>query len=104
MEQKKVCRRNIGVIAKIEGTGSIAVNPLTDQVYIQMAESVPMKRLGLPEEIAKAVAFLAIDATFHDGGRVSVRRRMVSTLKRGLSGRASWHRKRSSMTRLPVRN
>jgi NAD(P)-dependent dehydrogenase (short-subunit alcohol dehydrogenase family) len=35
-----------------------------DQVYIQMAESVPMKRLGTPDEIAKAVAFLAIDATF----------------------------------------
>jgi NAD(P)-dependent dehydrogenase (short-subunit alcohol dehydrogenase family) len=38
-----------------------------DQVYIQMAQSVPMKRLGLPEELAKAVAFLAIDATFTTG-------------------------------------
>jgi hypothetical protein len=43
--------------AKIERTGSIAVKPPTDQVYIQIAESVPMKRLGLSEEIAKAVAF-----------------------------------------------
>ena len=38
-----------------------------DQVYLQMAESVPMKRLGQPEEIAKAVAFLAIDATYTTG-------------------------------------
>jgi len=38
-----------------------------DQVYLQMKESVPMKRLGQPEEVAKAVAFLAIDATFSTG-------------------------------------
>lgn len=38
-----------------------------DQVYVQMAQSVPMKRLGLPEELAKAVAFLAIDATYTTG-------------------------------------
>ncbi len=38
-----------------------------DQVYVQMTQSVPMKRLGLPEELAKAVAFLAIDATYTTG-------------------------------------
>jgi NAD(P)-dependent dehydrogenase (short-subunit alcohol dehydrogenase family) len=38
-----------------------------DQVYVQMAQSVPMKRLGKPEELAKAVAFLAIDATYTTG-------------------------------------
>jgi len=43
-----------------------------DQVYVQMAESVPMKRLGTPEEIAKAVAFLAIDATFTTGFEIPV--------------------------------
>ena len=43
-----------------------------DQVYLQMAESVPMKRLGQPEEIAKAVAFLAIDATFTTGAELPV--------------------------------
>ena len=43
-----------------------------DQVYIQMAASVPMKRLGTPEEIAKAVAFLAIDATFTTGAEIPV--------------------------------
>ena len=43
-----------------------------DQIYIQMAESVPMKRLGQPEEIAKAVAYLAIDATFTTGAELPV--------------------------------
>ena len=43
-----------------------------DQVYVQMAESVPMKRLGQPEEIAKAVAYLAIDATFTTGAEIPV--------------------------------
>ncbi len=43
-----------------------------DQVYVQMAESVPMKRLGQPEEIAKAVAFLAIDATYTTGAELPV--------------------------------
>jgi NAD(P)-dependent dehydrogenase (short-subunit alcohol dehydrogenase family) len=38
-----------------------------DQVYFQMAQAVPMKRMGQPEEIAKAVAFLAIDATYTTG-------------------------------------
>ena len=43
-----------------------------DQVYVQMAQSVPMKRLGQPEEIAKAVAFLAIDATYTTGIEIPV--------------------------------
>lgn len=43
-----------------------------DQVYVQMAETVPMKRLGQPEEIARAVAFLAIDATFTTGAEIPV--------------------------------
>jgi NAD(P)-dependent dehydrogenase (short-subunit alcohol dehydrogenase family) len=43
-----------------------------DQVYLQMKESVPMKRVGQPEEIAKAVAFLAIDATFTTGAELPV--------------------------------
>jgi len=44
----------------------------TEQVYLQMAESAPMKRLGRPEEIAKAVAFLAFDATFTTGAELPV--------------------------------
>ena len=43
-----------------------------DQVYVQMAQSVPMKRLGQPEELAKAVAFLAIDATYTTGTEIPV--------------------------------
>ncbi|WP_158944366.1 SDR family oxidoreductase [Granulicella sp. S190] len=39
----------------------------SDQVYVQMAQAVPMKRLGRPEELARAVAFLAIDATYTTG-------------------------------------
>jgi NAD(P)-dependent dehydrogenase (short-subunit alcohol dehydrogenase family) len=38
-----------------------------DQVYLQMTQSVPMKRMGQAEEVAKAVAFLAIDATYTTG-------------------------------------
>ena len=43
-----------------------------DQVSLQMKESVPMKRIGQPEEIAKAVAFLAIDATYTTGTELPV--------------------------------
>ena len=43
-----------------------------DQVYEQMAQSVPMKRLGHPEEVASAVAFLAMDATFTTGAEIPV--------------------------------
>jgi NAD(P)-dependent dehydrogenase (short-subunit alcohol dehydrogenase family) len=44
----------------------------SDQVYLQMAESVPMKRLGQPEEVAKAVAFLATEATYTTGAELTV--------------------------------
>jgi len=44
----------------------------TEQVYLQMVESAPMKRLGRPEEVAKAVAFLAMDATFTTGAEFPV--------------------------------
>jgi NAD(P)-dependent dehydrogenase (short-subunit alcohol dehydrogenase family) len=43
-----------------------------DQVYLQMTQSVPMKRMGQPEEIAKAAAFLAIDATYTTGAEFPV--------------------------------
>ncbi len=43
-----------------------------DQAYVQMKESVPMKRIGQAEEIAKAVAFLAIDATYTTGAELPV--------------------------------
>jgi NAD(P)-dependent dehydrogenase (short-subunit alcohol dehydrogenase family) len=37
-----------------------------------MKESVPMKRIGQPDEISKAVAFLAIEATFTTGAEFPV--------------------------------
>ncbi len=38
----------------------------------QMREAIPMKRFGTPEEIAKAVLFLAFDATFMTGFELPV--------------------------------
>ena len=42
------------------------------QVTGQMREANPMKRLGMPEEIAKAVLFLAFDATDTTGAELPV--------------------------------
>jgi NAD(P)-dependent dehydrogenase (short-subunit alcohol dehydrogenase family) len=38
----------------------------------QFREAVPMKRFGLPEEVARAVLFLAFDATFTTGADLPV--------------------------------
>jgi len=43
-----------------------------DQILAKMKEVVPMKRVGQPEEIAKAVAFLAFDATYTTGAEIPV--------------------------------
>lgn len=43
-----------------------------DQFFAQMQEGNPMKRLGQPEEVAKAVAFLAFDATYTTGAELPV--------------------------------
>ena len=43
-----------------------------DQFHNQMVEGNPMKRWGRPEEIAKAAAFLAFDATFTNGHELPV--------------------------------
>ncbi len=45
---------------------------MVDQMAAQMSESVPMKRVGQAEEVAKAVAFLAFDATFTTGAEFPV--------------------------------
>ena len=42
------------------------------QVARQMREANPMKRFGTPEEIAKAVLFLAFEATFTTGAELPV--------------------------------
>jgi NAD(P)-dependent dehydrogenase (short-subunit alcohol dehydrogenase family) len=42
------------------------------QAVAQMTEAVPMKRFGTSEEVAKAVLFLAFDATFTTGAELPV--------------------------------
>ncbi len=42
------------------------------QIREKMASMVPMKRWGTSEEIAKAVLFLAFDATFTTGAEIPV--------------------------------
>ena len=43
-----------------------------EQIAAQYAAMVPMKRLGRPEEVAKAMAFFAFDATFTTGAELVV--------------------------------
>lgn len=43
-----------------------------DQTMSMMADQTPMKRLGHPEEIAKAVAFLGFEATYTTGAEFPV--------------------------------
>ena len=45
---------------------------MADHLTGQMREANPMKRLGTPEEVAKAVLFLAFDATFTTGFELPV--------------------------------
>ncbi|NPD70085.1 SDR family oxidoreductase [Lichenicola cladoniae] len=42
------------------------------QVTVQMSEANPMKRLGTSEEVARAVLFLAFDATYTTGAELPV--------------------------------
>jgi NAD(P)-dependent dehydrogenase (short-subunit alcohol dehydrogenase family) len=42
------------------------------QFLTQMAAENPMQRLGYPEEVAKAIAFLAFDATYTTGTELAV--------------------------------
>ncbi|MEV4570149.1 SDR family oxidoreductase [Nonomuraea sp. NPDC049419] len=43
-----------------------------DQTKAQMAADNPMLRMGTPSEVAKAVIFLAFEATFTTGAELSV--------------------------------
>ncbi|MDX3850821.1 glucose 1-dehydrogenase [Streptomyces sp. AK02-01A] len=43
-----------------------------EQTKAQMAADIPMLRVGTPDEIARAVAFLAFDATFTTGAELAV--------------------------------
>ncbi|MET0703033.1 MAG: SDR family oxidoreductase [Mycobacterium sp.] len=42
------------------------------QFLVQMAADNPMQRLGYPEEVAKAIAFLGFDATYTTGTELAV--------------------------------
>jgi len=55
------------IFGKAAPSGDIAV-----RVTKQLGDINPMKRLGRPEEIAKAVLFLAFDATFTTGAELPV--------------------------------
>lgn len=43
-----------------------------ERTIAQMREANPMKRFGRPEEVAKAVAFLAFEATYTTGAELVV--------------------------------
>jgi len=43
-----------------------------DQTIKQMTEQNPMKRFGRPEEVARAMVFLAFEATFTTGAELAV--------------------------------
>ena len=51
---------------------SIPDKAMQPQMLAQMIEAIPMKRLGTSEELAKAVLFLAFDATFMTGVELPV--------------------------------
>lgn len=62
---KELASRNIRVNAV--APGFIATDMTKDLPLDGMAEHIPLKRLGQPEDIAKAVKFLAEDATYITG-------------------------------------
>lgn len=45
---------------------------MADQIKRQLREANPMKRFGRPEEVAKAVLFLAFEATYTTGAELAV--------------------------------
>ena len=50
----------------------IASKEVSDRAKVDLADSNPMRRIGRPEEIAKAVLFLAFDATYTNGFELPV--------------------------------
>ncbi|WP_031470765.1 SDR family oxidoreductase [Sciscionella sediminilitoris] len=55
-----------GILAKIMSAQEV------EKAEQQLLEHTPMKRSGKPEEVAKAVAFLAFDATYTTGAELPV--------------------------------
>lgn len=52
--------------------GRTMTGDAAEQAMDQLREANPMKRLGRPEEVARAVAFLAFEATFTTGAELTV--------------------------------
>lgn len=67
---KEVASRNVRVNAI--APGFIETDMTKDLPLDGMAEHIPMKKLGQPEDIAKAVKFLAEDATYVTGQVIQV--------------------------------
>jgi 3-oxoacyl-[acyl-carrier protein] reductase len=68
---KELASRNIRVNAVTPGFITTDMTAaLNDELKAKMAEAIPLGRIGNPEEIAKAVAFLASDAASYITGEV----------------------------------
>ena len=52
--------------------GKVMPKDAADEIAVQLRELNPMKRFGRPEEVAKAVAFLAFEATYTTGAELAV--------------------------------
>jgi NAD(P)-dependent dehydrogenase (short-subunit alcohol dehydrogenase family) len=51
---------------------AIALAKVAENVHAQIKARIPMGRFGLPEEIAKAVLYLAADADYVTGQQINV--------------------------------
>ena len=66
-----------GRLQEIIRNNALNLNTSEDEIEFQMAEQVPLKRIGSPEEIANAILFLASEEASYinginlpvDGGR-----------------------------------
>lgn len=68
---KELASRNIRVNAVTPGFITTDMTAaLNDELKAKMADAIPLGRIGNPEEIAKAVAFLASDAASYITGEV----------------------------------
>ena len=52
--------------------GKVMPKDAADEFAVQLRERNPMKRFGRPEEVARAVAFLAFEATYTTGAELAV--------------------------------